>query len=277
MAPAVPTAVPTIVPATEEPTEVPTEVPVVILTEDPPEEPTPIPIIELPEICQYTLDVPVPQKITMDLREYGEYELYNSSTYDMFLMPPFLLNPIREAEADVSALIKEGGEFSFIMPSAGIIFTKTGTVTIDGELWSGKYAALSPSGEFIIPAGSQVHVKADGVLSEEYSLIEAIFLSGNPVNLVDVSYPDNTTLSCENVLWKINYKNSSTQIDELLLSTGHSVFIIDTVGSILGIKLPYSKDFEVFPNATLSPQEINLQMKQGGSIDAWVIDLYSEE
>lgn len=224
-----PTEDATVVP-TEEPTEVPTEIPT------PTEEPTQAP---LPDACPVEhLKVASPEKLFLDLGEYGVYPATETSYPDGKLFYNVYLDNTWWGE-NLATLIQDGGVLSFQMPSPGVIIVPDMIgVTVDNVPWNvDAHTIMSPEGNFIVKAESIVDLTIDKQFADDF-LLMINFLAGEPVSLPPV-LPENSSLHCGEV-WELTISNQSNSDISVPLEVEH-VLIIKDSKNLLGIVYPYGE------------------------------------
>jgi hypothetical protein len=183
-----------------EPTEVapePTEV-----APEPTEEPE-----SIPAVCPSTeITVATPEDLFIDLGEFSfeaEKVVYAGDISALTIS-------VREPEA----LMKEGGNFTFTMPSPGFIYLGSNSkVTINGESWGGNGIGTD-KGQFLVPQGTTVEVETQG---EEYpnTILDITFISGETIPLEEIKQiaeeiPSSIICNSQG-LWEVTFKNDGNE------------------------------------------------------------------
>jgi len=201
---------PTPPPVVQQPTEVPTEE--IIPTEEmePPVELTePKPTEEpesIPAVCPSTeITVATPEDLFIDLGEFSfeaEKVVYAGDISALTIS-------VREPEA----LMKEGGNFTFTMPSPGFIYLgPNSAVTIDGESWGGQGIA-SKEGEFLVPQGAMIKVETNGEEFPPNTILDITFISGETIPLEEIEQEEiPSSVVCNSQgLWEFTIKNEGKE------------------------------------------------------------------
>lgn len=265
---------PTPPPVVQQPTEVPTEE--IIPTEEmePPVELTePKPTEEvIPPTCpSEAVEIADPENLFIDLGDpYGIVKateaVYPSGekSYIIALFEP-------------ETLMKDGGTFSFVMPSLGFIYLNENTdMTIEGQRWE-RYGSLarSPEGNFAVPQGTVVEIEAPGGLEYPNSILDIMFLSGKVIPIEDVLQIQeefSNSISCNSGLWELSLFNSTDK--DVEIKTDHKYLILHPDG-VKTVKFSWG-EIPASAGLTLS-QGDSLTLLPNGSVTLILLNLYPAE
>ena len=267
---------PTPPPVVQQPTEVPTEE--IIPTEEmePPVELTePKPTEEvIPPTCpSEAVEIADPENLFIDLGDpYGIVKateaVYPSGekSYIIALFEP-------------ETLMKDGGTFSFVMPSLGFIYLNENTdMTIEGQRWE-RYGSLarSPEGNFLVSQGSTVNIETPGGLEFPNSILDILFLSGKAIPAEDVLQVQeeifhSTTCSSQG-LWEITLNNNTPEDIEVPVN-GYRYLMLHPDG-VKTVKFSWG---ETEPkNGFILSKGDSLTLLPNGSVTLILLDLYPAE
>ncbi len=248
-----PTAQPTVVQPTE------TE-PVIELTKVIPEELTPEPTttevqvltpeptIELtPEVCPAeSFELPSPENLVIDTGEYGIFGISPIAIDEVRTITKITIGskPEKEGEKDIKALLEHGGELSFLTPSPSIIYISNTSIKVEvnGQLWGEEMRIISsPSGDFIVPSGSNVAVKVEGGLQQDEDIINLYLLDESKLSREDISQPEVSHLSCTEEGWNMLIENTKQESSSVYIDTGGLFLLIKEFEGLSTITYPWAE------------------------------------
>ncbi len=258
---------------TEEPTEVPTEEP----TEKPTEVPTEEPVdVAIPDRCPDEY-FQIPENLgdwTLNLGEYGEFVLLDIDGRSLFLVSDisYLIGAqLEKGEKSIASFATEGGTISFEIPSPAFLKTEVDLdILVDGEQWTFEAFASSPTGSYVVPADSEVEITSMGGQNPEAVILELYFLSGNPVEIVDINVDlsGNNRLVCNDYIWELTIENPGDSDLEVLVGSNGLFFFTqeESEGSILEMKLLVDGEeiefkMEYLPGLAFFQEELSLLIK----------------
>ncbi len=237
---------------TIEPTVIVTEAP--IETAVPTEEPTTEPVeeqvdIEIPKQCPIE-SYQIPEDLadwTLDTGEYGVFGFKDiSKRKRSYIQISGIGNILKQGDKEVSSFAVDGGTFSFTIPSSAILRTEMDLeIHVNDEDWTfDKAFASSPAGSYIIPAEAVVEITSTGGANPDAVILDVFFMSGNPIELVDIEVPTDSILTCNNLLWELTIENTNSTAFEVVVGSTETFFFVeeDTDGSILEASLLVGED-----------------------------------
>ena len=176
-------------------------------------------------------------------------------------------------------LMKDGGTFSFVMPSLGFIYLNENTdMTIEGQRWE-RYGSLarSPEGNFLVSQGSTVNIETPGGLEFPNSILDILFLSGKAIPAEDVLQVQeeifhSTTCSSQG-LWEITLNNNTPEDIEVPVN-GYRYLMLHPDG-VKTVKFSWG---ETEPkNGFILSKGDSLTLLPNGSVTLILLDLYPAE
>lgn len=260
---------------TEEPIEtaVPTEEPTTEPVEVPTEEPTDA--LTAPDRCPAE-SFQIPENLgdwTLNLGEYGEFVLLDIDGRSLFLVSDisYLIGAqLEKGEKSIASFATEGGTISFEIPSPAFLKTEVDLdILVDGEQWTFEPFASSPTGGYVIPADANVQITSMGGQNPEAVVLELYFLSGNPVDLIDISVDsENYRLICNDYIWELTIENPGDSDQEVLVGSNGLFFFSqeESEGSILVMKLlldgeEFDIEMEYLPGLAFFEEDLSVLLK----------------
>lgn len=274
---------------TEEPTEtmVPTEEPTE--TAVPTEEPTEIPAeesTEIPDVCPTVgFNVGTPKDLMLDFGENGEKHATEVAVSTKTYIKGYSTLMHYFTKNDLKKLMSEG-HLSFSMPSPGFVGGyKALTIKVNNQLLdigveAKKFVAgMSAEGNFVVPAGATIDIELNDPEALEdsqtpYMFLFIMFLPSEPIQMVDLSMPEMSSLIKCGELWEMDVTNTSNEVVSIPMETSHFLLVKDfeNVHSITFTKDEVlGEDLQI---GTLLLHEETVNLKPGGRITFLVFNLY---